>query len=169
MLDDIRRELQRRLDELVGEVDKLRGALRALGSGGESTMRSTSGSGSARRTRRSSSATSSRAGRPARSPAKSGLRSASAPANTRAANTGGVGGTTTRRARGGTKAAVLEALAGGEAMTAGEVASLTGLGRASVSTTLSKLAKTGEVRKAARGYQMNGNAPGATADTQRIV
>ena len=54
-------------------------------------------------------------------------------------------------------------------MTAGEVASLTGLGRASVSTTLSKLAKTGEVRKAARGYQMNGNAPGATADTQRIV
>jgi CRP-like cAMP-binding protein len=37
-------------------------------------------------------------------------------------------------------------------MTAGEVAAATGLGRATVSTTLSKLAKTGEVSKAQRGY-----------------
>ena len=64
-----------------------------------------------------------------------------------------------RRPRGGTKAAVLDALAGGEAMTAGEVANRTGLGRASVSTTLSKLAKTGEVSKADRGYQLDGHAP----------
>jgi hypothetical protein len=41
-------------------------------------------------------------------------------------------------------------------MTAGEVATATGLGRASVSTTLSKLAKSGEVTKAARGYQLAG-------------
>ena len=41
-------------------------------------------------------------------------------------------------------------------MTAGEVASATGLGRASVSTTLSKLAKSGDVAKAARGYQLTG-------------
>jgi DNA-binding transcriptional regulator GbsR (MarR family) len=40
------------------------------------------------------------------------------------------------------------------AMTASEVASATGLGRASVSTTLSKLAKSGEVQKAARGYEL---------------
>jgi CRP-like cAMP-binding protein len=40
-------------------------------------------------------------------------------------------------------------------MTAGEVASATGLGRASVSTTLSKLAKSGEVSKAERGYQLS--------------
>ena len=42
---------------------------------------------------------------------------------------------------------MLAALAGGEAMTAGEVATKTGLARATVSTTLSKLAKTGEVRE----------------------
>jgi hypothetical protein len=45
-------------------------------------------------------------------------------------------------------------------MTAGEVATATGLGRASVSTTLSKLAKSGEVTKAARGQ----TAAGAPAD-----
>jgi hypothetical protein len=44
-------------------------------------------------------------------------------------------------------------------MTAGEVATATGLGRASVSTTLSKLAKSGEVSKAARGYQIAGQTP----------
>jgi DNA-binding transcriptional regulator GbsR (MarR family) len=36
-------------------------------------------------------------------------------------------------------------------MTAGEIASATGLGRATVSTTLSKLSKAGEITKAARG------------------
>jgi DNA-binding IclR family transcriptional regulator len=39
-------------------------------------------------------------------------------------------------------------------MTAGDVAAATGLGRGTVSTTLSKLAKTGEVQKAERGYQL---------------
>ena len=51
---------------------------------------------------------------------------------------------------------MLAALASGEAMTASQVAEATGLGRASVSTTLSKLAKSGEVRKAARGYERAG-------------
>ena len=60
---------------------------------------------------------------------------------------------------GATRTAVLEALAGGNAMTAGEVASATGLGRGTVSTTLSKLAKSGAVTKAARGYQLAGQAP----------
>lgn len=41
-------------------------------------------------------------------------------------------------------------------MTASEVANATGLGRASVSTTLSKLAKNGDITKAARGYQIAG-------------
>jgi DNA-binding IclR family transcriptional regulator len=49
---------------------------------------------------------------------------------------------------------VLAALAGGEAMTAGEVASKAGLARGTVSTTLSKLAKAGEVAKAERGYRL---------------
>lgn len=35
-------------------------------------------------------------------------------------------------------------------------ASETGIGRASVSTTLSKLAKSGELTKAAHGYQVTG-------------
>jgi DNA-binding IclR family transcriptional regulator len=49
---------------------------------------------------------------------------------------------------------VLAALADGKAMTAGEVAAATGLGRGTVSTTLSKLAKSGEVVKAERGYRL---------------
>ena len=40
-------------------------------------------------------------------------------------------------------------------MTAGEIAAATGLGRATVSTTLSKLAGSGEIEKATRGYQLH--------------
>ncbi len=63
---------------------------------------------------------------------------------------------------GATKAAVLAALKDGSAMTAGEIAAATGLGRATVSTTLSKLAASGEITKAARGYQIpqETDAPG---------
>jgi DNA-binding IclR family transcriptional regulator len=39
-------------------------------------------------------------------------------------------------------------------MTAGEVASATGLPTATVSTTLSRLAKSGQVLKAERGYRL---------------
>jgi DNA-binding IscR family transcriptional regulator len=59
-----------------------------------------------------------------------------------------------RTARGATTASVLAALAGGEAMTAGQVATKAGLARPTVSTTLSKLAKSGEIQKAARGYRL---------------
>jgi MarR family protein len=72
-----------------------------------------------------------------------------------------------RRARppGATKTAVLQALSGGDALTAGEVATATGLGRGTVSTTVSKLAKNGEVRQAARGYQLAGQpTPGTPTD-----
>ena len=50
---------------------------------------------------------------------------------------------------------MLAALAGGEALTAGQVATKAGLARPTVSTTLSKLAKTGEVAKAPRGYRLS--------------
>jgi DNA-binding IclR family transcriptional regulator len=53
---------------------------------------------------------------------------------------------------------VLAALAGNEAMTAGQVADKTGLARGTVSTTLSKLAKSGEVQKAERGYRIDPTA-----------
>ena len=43
-------------------------------------------------------------------------------------------------------------------MTAGEVAAKTGLARPRVSTTLSKLAKSGEVHKAQRGYRLTSTA-----------
>ncbi len=39
-------------------------------------------------------------------------------------------------------------------MTAGQIAAATGLGRATISTTLSRLAKSGELNKVTRGYQI---------------
>jgi hypothetical protein len=47
---------------------------------------------------------------------------------------------------------VLAALSSDKALSAGEAAKATGLARPTVSTTLSKLSKTGEVVKADRGY-----------------
>jgi len=76
-----------------------------------------------------------------------------------------------RTAPGATKARVLGALTDGNPMTAGEVASATGLPTATVSTTLSRLAKSGEVLKAERGYRLTSQsqtdgsaAPHAGAD-----
>ncbi len=77
---------------------------------------------------------------------------------TRGASPGQPAATSTtngRTAPGATKASVLAALAGGDSMTAGQVAAKAGLARPTVSTTLSKLAKTGEVQKAKRGYQLS--------------
>ena len=79
--------------------------------------------------------------------------SAARPARTRRA-AASKSATNGRTVRGGTKASVLAALAGGEALTAGQVATKAGLARPTVSTTLSKLAKTGEVQKADRGYRV---------------
>lgn len=67
---------------------------------------------------------------------------------------GATSATSGRTARGATRASVLAALAGGEPMTASQVATKAGLARPTVSTTLSKLAKTGEVQKAERGYRL---------------
>src|SRR4051812_18945759 len=68
--------------------------------------------------------------------------------------------------RGKTRAKVLEALEDGP-KTAGEIAAATGVPRGSASTTLSKLAKSGEVVKAERGYklpekQTDGGAAGSS-------
>ena len=60
---------------------------------------------------------------------------------------------------------MLAALASGEAMTAGEVAAKLGLARPTVSTTLSKLARSGEVQKAERGYRLAPTSePSATGE-----
>ena len=55
--------------------------------------------------------------------------------------------------RGQTRAKILEALKDGP-KTAGEIAAATGIGRGTASTTLTKLAKSGEVVKAERGYKL---------------
>jgi DNA invertase Pin-like site-specific DNA recombinase len=58
-----------------------------------------------------------------------------------------------RAPRGQNKAKVLDALKGGP-MTASEIAKVTGIGTGTVSTMLTKMAKSGELAKAERGYQL---------------
>jgi CRP-like cAMP-binding protein len=147
MIDNLRDQIQKRIDELVEEADRLRAALGALGGG---TARSTTTRRApARNGRRRATRTSSRQSTASASPARATRRTTS---------------TSRRRSTaGGTKASVLAALQSGEAMTASQVAQQTGLGRASVSTTLSKLAKSGEVRKAQRGYQLAGGGNSSRA------
>src|ERR687887_2085278 len=55
--------------------------------------------------------------------------------------------------RGQTRATILESLRDGP-KTAGDIAKATGIPRGSASTTLSKLAKSGDVVKAERGYKL---------------
>jgi CRP-like cAMP-binding protein len=58
--------------------------------------------------------------------------------------------------RGQNQAKILEALKGSEPMTASEIARLTGISAGTVSTTLTKMAKNGELAKAERGYRLPG-------------
>ncbi len=118
---------------MLAEAEKLRGALAVLDPRSSRTERP-------------------KTPRPAATPkrtatAKRAARSKRAARPKRAA-------TSKRAAPGATRTQILATLAAGQAMTAGEVAAATGLARGSVSTTLSKLAKSGEVQKAERGYRL---------------
>jgi DNA-binding transcriptional ArsR family regulator len=62
--------------------------------------------------------------------------------------------TAARAPRGQNKAKILGALKGRGPMTASEIAKATGISAATVSTTLTKMAKTGELAKAERGYTL---------------
>jgi DNA-binding transcriptional ArsR family regulator len=141
VIDRLREQIQQRLDQLAGEADRLRKALAAL------DPRSSSAPARKPPARKA----------PARKPAQA---TATKPAASGTKRTPGrptsqsATPSPPRTAPGATRASVLAALAGGEAMTAGEVAAKTGLARATVSTTLSKLAKSGEVQKAERGYRL---------------
>jgi DNA-binding transcriptional ArsR family regulator len=137
MIDQIRHDIQHRLDQLLAEVEKLRKALAALDPRDRSTTPRVSASKPRSAARQSSAP-----------------KPASAPTRRPAVKTASNGSTPARTAPGATKAAVLAALSSNGALTAGEVAKATGLGRATVSTTLSKLAKSGEVAKADRGYRL---------------
>ncbi len=145
MIDRIRHDIQERLEQLLAEADKLRHALAALDPRERSTPKPKTTS---RPTAKTPDA-------PERTRARTRTRTASA-ANAASAST--------RTAPGETKARVLAALSSEHALTAGEVAKTTGLARGTVSTTLSKLSKTGEVVKADRGYRLpstNGGAANA--------
>jgi DNA-binding transcriptional ArsR family regulator len=149
VIDRIRQEIQDRLEQLLAEAEKLRAALVALDPrSGPKPQRSPARSNSSRRPARST------APAPA-SPPPAASRRASAPRA--AAKTA-----TSRTAPGATKNSVLDALKKGGALTAGEVATATGLGRGTVSTTLSKLAKSGVVVKADRGYKLPDGSDGAS-------
>jgi CRP-like cAMP-binding protein len=62
--------------------------------------------------------------------------------------------------RGQNQAKILAALKGSRPMTASEIARLTGISAATVSTTLTKMAKNGELTKAERGYRLPDVPPG---------
>jgi hypothetical protein len=132
VIDRLREQIQERLGQLAGEADRLRKALTALGPG--------SSKAPARKP-------------PARKPAQQTSPAAAKRSTARRANQPAPA-SARRTPQGATKASVLSALAGGEAMTASQVAAKAGLARGTVSTTLSKLAKSGEVEKAARGYRL---------------
>jgi DNA-binding transcriptional ArsR family regulator len=138
VIDQIRHNIQERLDQLLAEADKLRHALAALHPRSSATP---ARKPAARKPPAPKPASASAEPKPP--PTKSApARRTSQPAAR----------SPRRTAPGATKASVLAALASGEAMTAGQVADKSGLARPTVSTTLSKLAKSGEVQKAERGY-----------------
>jgi DNA-binding transcriptional ArsR family regulator len=150
MLDQLRRDITTRLEDLVGEADKLRRALTALGtrnSASASASRSATHTSSRSRANASSATTAEKRSSARTTPTPTRSR------NSRSAKTNAATRASGHAAPGTTKTAVIAALAGGQAMTAAEVATATGLGAATVSTTLSRLAKAGEIIKADRGYQ----------------
>jgi DNA-binding transcriptional ArsR family regulator len=134
LIDRIRKDIQERLDALLSEADKLRKALQALDPRGGSSS-------------------------PSRSTSRSSSTQPSGPKPRSNSSARRSGSSARRTPAGATKRRVLGALSDGKAKTAGEVAAATGITRGTVSTTLSKLAKTGEVVKAERGYRLPSQQP----------
>jgi CRP-like cAMP-binding protein len=128
-IDDIEEQLKQHRD-LSDELERLRGALSRLE--GDVSARVRRRRGSSQRSPRAAATTATKAR--AAAPQRTRTRAAAAP-------------------RGQTRAKVLEALKDGP-KTAGEISTMTGVPRASASTTLNKLAKTGDVVKAERGYKL---------------
>ena len=155
MIDSLREQIKERLDQLAHEAERLRKALAALDPRSSTSParkpparkpRAARKLGSAPETKPTAPAATTATARRTRQPATPSPR---------------------RTAPGATKASVLAALAGREAMTAGQVADKTGLARPTVSTTLSKLAKNGEVQKAERGYRLPAAAPATPSSPEQ--
>jgi len=154
MIDRIRQDIRESLDQLLAEAEKLRRALIALDPRPLSATPPREASNSAGGDKPSATPS-----LPKSPTARTRIRAASAakpPA---------------KPASGATKTKVLSALSHDGALTAGEVANATGLGRATVSTTLSKLAKSGQIAKAQRGYRLreSPNAPGPAQGPETAV
>jgi hypothetical protein len=143
LIDRIRKDIQNRLDSVLSEADKLRKALVALDPRGSSSSAGQATPPVPRATR---------PGTGARRPAPRTPASRTGPASRRSRR---------RTPPGATKRRVIDALSDGSAKTAGEVAAATGLARGTVSTTLSKLARSGELVKAERGYRLPSGAGSA--------
>lgn len=156
MIDRLREQIQERLDQLAHEADRLRKALAVL------DPRSSPAPTRKLPTRKPPTRTPRAASKPGAAPAIKPTSTAAKTATARRTRQPAAR-SPRRTAPGATKASVLAALAGGEAMTAGQVADKTGLARPTVSTTLSKLAKNGEVQKAERGYRLAPAAPSSPA------
>ena len=131
-------EVQLKQHQKLGdELERLRDALSRLEGGARSRM------GAPRRNRKpAAGAPGTPAAKPASEPARSPRTSAAKPASAAA-----------RAPRGQNKAKVLDALKDGP-MTASEVSKATGIPSRSASTLLSKMAKSGELAKAERGYKL---------------
>ena len=140
MIDRIRHDIQQRLDQLLAEADKLRRALAVL----DPRQRSAPEPKPAR--------SQPSAKRAAKTPTASKKTPSRTP--TRVAGSANGASASPRTPPGQTKATVLAALAGDRVLTAGEIATATGLARPTVSTTLSRLSKAGDVVKADRGYRL---------------
>jgi sugar-specific transcriptional regulator TrmB len=137
LIDRIRHDIQQRLEQLVAEADKLRRALVALDP----------------RERMSPTPKATKTQPTAKQAVKTQPALKRTPARAVSASNGA---TPSRRTRPGeTKVKVLAALSPDQGLTAGEVAQATGLARPTVSTTLSRLSKTGDVIKADRGYHLS--------------
>jgi DNA-binding transcriptional ArsR family regulator len=136
LIDRIRNDIQHRLEQLLSEADKLRQALVALDPR-ERVPPPPKATKSPRTAKRAVNTQGTRKRTPGRAVGASN------------------GAGSSRRTRPGeTKVKVLAALSRDQGLTAGDVAQATGLARPTVSTTLSKLSKTGNVVKANRGYRL---------------
>ena len=154
MIDRIRHNVQERLDQLLAEVEKLRHALAALDP----------------RERPASEPKPAKPKPAAKRPVRKATSTKPTPARTRtrAASSANGSATSTRTAPGETRAKVLAALSSDAALTAADVATATGLARPTVSTTLSRLAKSGHAVKADRGYSLPSTGERATRPNPRV-
>jgi predicted Rossmann fold nucleotide-binding protein DprA/Smf involved in DNA uptake len=144
-IGQIEQQLRQHRD-LSDELERLRDALGRLEGGVAARV-------PGRRTRAKASPPTATAAAKKPAPAKQPAPAKTSPAAKKSAAAGRPRRAAASAPRGQTRAKILDALKDGP-KTAGEIAAATGIGRGSASTTLTKLAKSGDVVKAERGYRL---------------